>query len=274
MGHKRLYYQNTTGHIYEATYDEKSGWDRRSVVVKGDLGSPIAVAASGLDRIRLYYLIGSILQELMWDGSKWEKGSLTGHEYKVDRFSKLAARMVDKEPRVYAQVKNHILEFKYVANFKNWGISHDFGTGLYGTGIAATPFLEFRLFYQVHEGTIVDMVYGKDGWTSGSHVFPEARPNTPIVAQSFGRTSRAYHVDPNEALIENATLSGEEIWTSKVLEKEHLIPGSNLGCDGYLDIDNNTETYIYLQDKEGTISEFFTYDDRTWETNPDILGAE
>ncbi|KAI1636887.1 hypothetical protein F4809DRAFT_641130 [Biscogniauxia mediterranea] len=226
------------------------------------------------DRQLQLHMRGStdILQELMWDGTEWKKGSLTDHKYKVDRFSKLAARMVDKEPRVYAQVNNHILEFKYVGKSK-WEMSHDFGTKLYGTGIAATAFGEFRLFYQAHEGTIVNMVYGKGGWMSGSSVFPEARPDTPIAALLFAWTNRAYHVDPNEALIESTRPSGEEIWTSKVLEK-HFVPRSNLACVGYLGGDATTNIYIYLQDKEGTISEFFTHDDRTWDTNPDILGAE
>ncbi|KAI1104089.1 fucose-specific lectin [Jackrogersella minutella] len=265
-GEKRVYFQEQSGWIREATYDSTHGWRNGIEVVQLKDSSPIAVAYEGLNKF-------------VYNGKEWKEGSLGQFHFEVSPSTNLAARYIDGEPRVYAQVVDtSIHEYKHAND--EWNLAYNFGTGFNNTSIAAPATGKQQLFYQSTESIFIEKIDIGDGWQDGLYKYSNDESDTPIVAVTFGvDTHCVYHLNSEHYIVESVWNTGarDHKWTSQILSKK-ANPGSKLAGFAFTDGGNNANTNIqlYLQDEEGgeNISEYAYKTGSGWTTNSAILPAK
>ncbi|KAI5919574.1 fucose-specific lectin [Camillea tinctor] len=254
----RVYYQDSEGWIHEARFTPGSDWSDGEKIVQADLGSPIAVAFQGLSKIRLYYLIGDTLNEYAYDGKDWYQGSLSQFKFVVNPTTNLAARYVDGEPRVFAQVADSsIYEYKH-AN-QTWARGQDFDAGLYSTSIAATPTGKLSLFFQSTEGTIIEWDNDGTKWQKGEYQFQNALAEGPITALSFDEEQHVYNLNAEYSIVQSVNKPDDQTVESELQTANTKSKLASLGFVSSSDSKNSVR--VYFQDEEGgeTITELGYY---------------
>ncbi|KAI1087529.1 hypothetical protein F5B19DRAFT_497267 [Rostrohypoxylon terebratum] len=212
-----------------------------------------------------------ILHEQFYDGDKWKEGSLGAAGFSVSRTTSLAARYINGEPRVYAQlVDTSIHEYQHANN--EWKLTYNFGAGFNDTGIVAPATGKHQLFYQSTESFIIEKIAEGSGWKDGKLKVRNDEANTPIVAVTFGDDShRVYHLNSEHYIVESAWDAGDDDWTTNVSEKK-VNSGSKLAGVTFL-LDAYPNIQLYLQDQKGgkTISEYVHQYGSVWITHTGIL---
>ncbi|KAK4118852.1 fungal fucose-specific lectin [Parathielavia appendiculata] len=190
--HIRVYYVTPDNRLGEAAYDAGAGWyDGNLTDQEFDVAPYSSVAAiflGGKTILRVYgQLSDNTIQEWVWDGSGWTKGSNLGPALPG---TQIAATTWGKDPyhlRVYAQDANlNIFEKTWDGAGWHTGQLH-FRTQVPQAALGVTSWgeggsLGIRLYYGAEDNVIKEKAWdGSGGWYDGA--FEEAcLPGSNVAA--------------------------------------------------------------------------------------------
>jgi hypothetical protein len=190
--HIRVYFQRVDGFIYEAAWDDATGWNSGNAkLFQAKTGTPLTaiIFAVNEPQIRLYYLDNTnTIQEFAFTGTSWVKGATLPGAAASARTS-LAAVTWDSAPdiRLYYQLQdNTIQELAFTSN--TWVVGGHFastqtfpGSALTATLINPSP--SFRVYYQATDISLHELSWTGE-WSDGRlDVFPPAQ--APLSAVSW-----------------------------------------------------------------------------------------
>jgi len=171
--HIRVYYQRVDGFIYEAAWDQNSGWNAGNTkLVQAKIGTPISaiVFAVTQPQIRLYYLDNAnVVQEFVFS-SGWSKGA-TLPSTSVSPITSLAAVTWGSGPEIRVYYQRQDSSIQEIAFSSGWSLGNQFKNtaGYPGTSLSAVlsngnP--SIRVYYQAQDLTLHELNWS-GGWSEG-----------------------------------------------------------------------------------------------------------